>query len=48
MSVHNGTTDETTVSVGKGIAYDWLSLVVLSDADFDAELAALIELEGAN
>jgi len=48
VSVHNGTTHESTVSAGKGIAYDWFSLVVLSDADLDAELAALIELEGAN
>lgn len=48
MSVHNGTTHETTISVGKGIAYDWLSLVVPADSDLDAELAALIEFEGAN
>jgi hypothetical protein len=60
VSVHNGTTHENsthiefalsgfdTVSVGKGIAYDWLSLVVASSSDFDAELAALIAFEGAN
>ena len=60
MSVHNGTTHENsthidfassgfdTVSVGKGIAYDWMSLIAASEVDFDAELAALIASEGAN
>lgn len=49
MSVHNGTTHESSnFTAVKGIEYDWMSLVVATSSDLDAELAELIMLEGAN
>ena len=49
MSVHTGTThDSSNFTAVKGIEYDWMSLVVETSSDLDAELAELIMLEGAN
>ena len=59
MSVHNGTTRETTTLVDlaqsgldsasavKGIAYDWQQFVIPQGAEFDALLAQLLDVEAA-